>query len=118
MAVSLPVMAAAISGAGPATIPRATTRAVRLDAMAGAAVAAGAGAATAAVDVSAAEISTSICGNPKLLMIHSGLNPNSVWNHFKTPFFLLQPAEHFNIEGVPLQSNTRWACRINDRLFL
>jgi hypothetical protein len=42
----------------------------------------------------------------------------SVWNRFKTPFFLLQPAEHFNIEGVPLQSITRWACRINDRLFL
>jgi hypothetical protein len=41
-----------------------------------------------------------------------------VWNRFKTPFFLLQPAEHFNIEEVPLQSIIWWACRINDRLFL
>jgi bacterioferritin-associated ferredoxin len=31
------------------------------------------------------------------------MNPNPVWNRFKTPFFLLPPAGHFNIERVPLQ---------------
>jgi bacterioferritin-associated ferredoxin len=33
------------------------------------------------------------------------MNPNPVWNRFKTPFFLLRRAGHSNIEGVPLQRN-------------
>jgi bacterioferritin-associated ferredoxin len=28
------------------------------------------------------------------------VNHVSVWNHFKTPFFLLHPGELFNIEGL------------------
>ena len=28
------------------------------------------------------------------------MNPQSVWNHFKSQFFLLHPPRHFNIEGL------------------